>query len=310
MARIDADNDPAQTEGKPEHLTAVEQTDAGQLRPHNEDYLGSVVPQDPDQLEHKGALYLVADGMGGHQAGEVASQEAVEAVIEHYYEDPSRDIPGSLTRAFQAANQTIYEQASSNPATAGMGTTLVAAVVRGRKAYVANVGDSRAYSIGRKGIRQITDDHSWVEEQVRAGLLSPERARRHPQRNLITRALGSRPTVDVDLFETRIRKGDAILLCSDGLTNHVEDGEIEATLRSYPAEEAVEALVAMANERGGSDNISVVLLGRPNRTGPSAGEETGSDLPTLAIVVGVLAIISLVVLALWIYFRSPAPFLP
>jgi serine/threonine protein phosphatase PrpC len=291
--------DPGQAEAQPEPLKATKLTDVGQLRPHNEDYLDSVVPSDSALLQRKGALYLVADGMGGHQAGEVASQTAVETVIQNYYADPSNDVGGSLVRAFEAANRSIHEQAQANPATAGMGTTLVAAVIRGRKMHIANVGDSRAYLINKKGISQITDDHSWVEEQVRAGLLTRRQARRHPQRNLVTRALGSRPSVEVDLYEIHKGKRDTILLCSDGLTNHVEDAEIEAALRGHPAQEAAQALVALANERGGSDNISLLFVGPGDGAVVVTGGDAIRQIPAMPILAGAVAVVVLLAIALW-----------
>jgi serine/threonine protein phosphatase PrpC len=241
-------------------LVAAKLTDVGRKRPHNEDYVEFYVPPDPEQRARKGAIYLVADGMGGHQAGEVASQGAVELVVHQYYSDPDPDVGASLVRAIRAANKQIHGQAQADPSKSGMGTTLVAAVVLGRKVYVANVGDSRAYLINRTGITQITEDHSWVEEQVRAGLLTPEQARKHPQRNLVTRALGSKPTVEVDLFEGEMGSGDTLLLCSDGLTGRVQDQEIAATVREHLPMEATRLLVAQANERGGNDNITVLIV--------------------------------------------------
>ena len=241
-------------------LVAAKLTDVGRKRPHNEDYVEYYVPSDPQQRARKGVTYLVADGMGGHQAGEVASQGAVELVIHQYYSDPDPDVGVSIVRAIRAANKQIYSQAQADPSKSGMGTTLVAAVVLGRKVYVANVGDSRAYLINRTGITQITEDHSWVEEQVRAGLLTPEQARKHPQRNLVTRALGSKSTVEVDLFEGEISASDTLLLCSDGLTGRVDDQEIAAIVREQLPAEAARLLVAQANERGGNDNITVLIV--------------------------------------------------
>ncbi|MGD8626343.1 MAG: Stp1/IreP family PP2C-type Ser/Thr phosphatase [Anaerolineae bacterium] len=241
-------------------LNVAKLTDVGRARPHNEDYVDCRIPPDPQQLARRGSIFLVADGMGGHQAGEVASRGAVEAVMENYFADASHDVPTSLVRAFRYANQKLHAQAQADSSKGGMGTTLVAAVVLGRKVYVANVGDSRAYLINRTGITQITEDHSWVEEQVRAGLLTMEQARRHPQRNLVTRALSSKPSVEVDLFEGEINAGDTILLCSDGLTGRVEDAEIAAIVRQHPPHQAAEKLVALANERGGNDNITVLVV--------------------------------------------------
>jgi serine/threonine protein phosphatase PrpC len=244
----------------PLELNVAKLTDVGRARDHNEDYVDFYIPPDPQQLARKGAIYLVADGMGGHQAGEVASQGAVELAVGQYYSDKTHEVGTSLVRAFRAANQLIHEQAQVDPSKKGMGTTLVAAVILGRKVYVANVGDSRAYLINKKGITQITEDHSWVEEQVRAGLLTPDQARRHPQRNVVTRALGSKPAVEVDLFEGEINEGDALLLCTDGLTGHVEDQELATIVGMRPPQQAAQSLVALANERGGHDNIGVVIV--------------------------------------------------
>jgi len=241
-------------------LVSVKVTDVGRVRTHNEDYVDEYVPQDPQQLARKGALYIVADGMGGHQAGEVASEGAVKLVISQYYKDTSHDIGTSLVRAIRAANQMVYEQAQADSTKTGMGTTLVAAVILGRKVYLANVGDSRAYLVHKAGITRITEDHSWVEEQVRAGLLTPEQAMRHPQKNLLTRALGTKPSVDVDLFEGELGKDDKLLLCSDGLTGRVEDRELASIVNQYAPEEAARRLVALANERGGNDNITVLIV--------------------------------------------------
>jgi serine/threonine protein phosphatase PrpC len=241
-------------------LSVAKLTDVGRARPHNEDYVDCKIPSDPQLLARRGSIFLVADGMGGHQAGEVASRGAVEAVLENYFADATHDVPTSLVRAFRFANQKLHTQAQADSSKGGMGTTLVAAVVLGRRVYVANVGDSRAYLINRTGITQITEDHSWVEEQVRAGLLTMEQAKRHPQRNLVTRALSSKPSVEVDLFEGEINAGDTILLCSDGLTGRVEDAEIASIVRQHPPHQATEKLVALANERGGNDNITVLIV--------------------------------------------------
>jgi serine/threonine protein phosphatase PrpC len=244
----------------PLDLRVAKLTDTGRSRPHNEDCVDFFVPPDAQQQARKGAIYLAADGMGGHSAGEVASHTAVELVRRHYYSDTTHDVGTSLVRAFRLANRAIYEQAQSDPSKSGMGTTLVAAVVLGRKVYIANIGDSRAYLINERGITQITEDHSWVAEQMRAGLLTKEEARRHPQRNVVTRALGSKPSVEVDLFEGEVREGDVLLLCSDGLTGYVEDPELAAIAMEHSPQQAAQLLVDQANVRGGSDNISVVVV--------------------------------------------------
>ena len=288
-------------------LVAVKLTDTGRVRPHNEDFVDFYVPPDPQLAARKGSIYLVADGMGGHQAGEVASQGAVEAAIKHYYADTSRDVGRSLVRAVQAANQQIHAQARSDPSKSGMGTTLVAAVILGRKVYVANVGDSRAYLINKSSMTQITEDHSWVEEQVRAGLLTPEQAKRHPQRNLVTRALGSKPSVDVDLFQGVVSKGDVLLLCSDGLTGRLEDHEIAPIVRDHPPHEAVQLLVAAANERGGSDNITVLIVSTETQAAAvpamaplaAAAEPPARRSWLIPALVGGVAIVAITLGILW-----------
>lgn len=279
---------------------AVKMTDVGRVRNHNEDFVDFYVPTDPEMLERKGAIYLVADGMGGHQAGEVASQGAVETVIRQYYADPQSDIGGSLVRALRAANQRIQEQALADPSKTGMGTTMVAAVILGHKVYVANVGDSRAYLIGKTGLTQITEDHSWVGEQVRAGLLTPEQARRHPQRNLVTRALGTKPAVEVDLFEGQMAEGDRLLLCTDGLSGPVEDLEIDAIVREYPPQEAARLLIAKANERGGSDNITLLLVGgrRDEPAAPALVARPARSFPLIPALAGLAGLIVLLVAGL------------
>ncbi|MGC9333414.1 MAG: Stp1/IreP family PP2C-type Ser/Thr phosphatase, partial [Anaerolineae bacterium] len=235
-------------------------SDIGPTRRLNEDYADFCIPQDPVLACAKGAIFVLADGMGGHQAGDIASRQAVALVLEGYYGDPAAQPADRLVRAIKIANRSLYEEALSDPAKSGMGTTLVAAVVLGQKIYVANVGDSRAYLISKQGIVQITTDHSWVEEQLRAGLLTREQVRHHPHRHLVTRALGSKPSVEVDLFEAEISAGDSILLCSDGLIGRVEDAEIATTVQQYAPEEAARHLVAQASERGGSDNITVLIV--------------------------------------------------
>jgi len=291
---------PQQPTGRPKLDVAVAKlTDTGRVRPHNEDYVDYYIPPDPRQLSRKGALYLVADGMGGHQAGEVASRGAVELVIGQYYGDTTHDVGTSLVRAVRAANRQICEWAQADPSKTGMGTTLVAAVILGRKVYVANVGDSRAYLVTQKGISQITMDHSWVEEQVAAGLLTPEEARQHPQRNVVTRALGSKPSVEVDLFEGELQDGHILFMCSDGLTGHVEDREIASIVRQHPPEKAAQLLVAQANERGGSDNISVIIA-RAQKQADAALAATVAQpkparrVPLIPVLAGVAAVLVLV----------------
>ncbi len=249
-------------------------SDAGQKRELNEDSWGIVREEDhhPEVIARKGRLYAVADGMGGHAAGEVASQLAIAVLFETYYSDPIPDLKESLRRAVVTANDAVYAQAAADEARAGMGTTLVAVVLHQNKAIIANVGDSRAYFLREADIKQITRDHSWVGEQVEAGLLTQEEAQGHIYRSVITRCLGHKPDVEVDIFERDLQPGDALVLCTDGLTNVVSEEEIWREVASREPQAAAETLVARANERGGPDNITVVAIKLATET--ATGETT------------------------------------
>lgn len=237
-------------------------TDVGRVRELNEDDWGSPesmhVPS--GLLERKGRLYVVADGMGGHQAGDVASRLAVNALFKAYYGDDDSDLPGSLVRAVQQANEVVYAEASTDASREGMGTTVVVALVKGSDLWVANVGDSRAYFVRSRAIRQITKDHSWVMEQARAGVLSDDEARHHPMRNVITRSVGSDPNVKVDIFREALNPGDKVLLCSDGLSNEVSDGQMAGAMSAAGPESAARSVVRLANEHGARDNVTAVVI--------------------------------------------------
>jgi serine/threonine protein phosphatase PrpC len=286
-------------------------TDVGLARSLNQDYVSCFVPEDEIQCQDKGALFLVADGMGGHNAGEVASQEAVKCVRGVYYADTDRGVKENLREAFGVANRLLCDLAEADPAKVGMGTTLVAAVIRGHKATIANVGDSRAYLLRRKRFTQITVDHSWVEEQVRAGLLTPEQARRHPHRNLITRALGTRPGVEVDVFDVHLCRGDLLLLCTDGLSSQVSEQDLARILDSTPPREAAESLVARANGEGGIDNVSAVILQAGDR--PAKGDFVPlfdgwqSRAAQGRLAVGLMALLILCLFALVLSFPVAGP---
>jgi serine/threonine protein phosphatase PrpC len=265
-------------------------TDVGSVRELNEDCVHYLVPTDDAVRRSKGSLFLVADGMGGHQAGEVASHWAAEQVTYEYYADIGNDPGNSLVRVLKHANQTLYDQSQADPAKSGMGTTMVGAVVLGRRVYVVNVGDSRAYFINKQGISQITEDHSWVEEQVQAGLMTREQAERHPQRNLITRALGSKPAVDVDLFTGEIQEGDILLLCSDGLSGCVSERQIASIAHAELPPQAVVRLIALAKEQKAEDNISVLIVKAAEAQRQQAGRpplvtanNMGDQVPTEAM---------------------------
>ncbi len=240
-------------------LNIAQRTDVGRQRDHNEDNVAYIVPKDALLQAKKGALFIVADGMGGHAAGEVASEIAVSSVSTLYYHDDDSDVAASLLRSIQYTNAIIYQRAREQAEHNGMGTTCVAAVLLDDKAYIANVGDSRAYIVRRGWVRQISQDHSWVAEQVRAGAMTEADARMHQLRNMITRSLGSLPEVQVDLFIEQVQEGDTLVLCSDGLSGMVNDNEIAQIVEQYPPQECVHHLIERANANGGADNITVLV---------------------------------------------------
>jgi protein phosphatase len=253
-------------------------TDTGRQRRANED---SLLARSP--------LFVVADGMGGAQAGEVASRIAVES-FRHGLDDASQPESALATLAL-AANSRIHELSHSNAEHAGMGTTLTAVYVGDDEVAIAHVGDSRAYCLRDGELLRLTDDHSLVDELMRQGRLTPEEAVEHPQRSVITRALGPEGTVEVDTRTFRARPGDVYLLCSDGLTTMLAEEEIADVLRSHPRlRDAGEALIAAANEAGGRDNITVVLV-RLEEIGAGSPEPVdGAEPDEHATMLGVPAV--------------------
>lgn len=219
-------------------------TDVGREREHNED---SFLVRSP--------LFVVADGMGGAEAGEVASQAAVETLA------AAEELPGGLAGAVEAANARIHQMAVDDASRQGMGCTLTAAYADSGRLTVAHVGDSRLYRLRGDAFEQLTDDHSLVGGLVRLGQLTPEEAESHPQRSVILRAVGVEPNVEVDVLEHELEDGDVYLACSDGLSGMVRDEVLAETLRMFPAlEEAAEMLIELANTAGGRDNITAVLF--------------------------------------------------
>jgi protein phosphatase len=248
-------------------------SDVGRKRKSNEDSFAAT----PDLN-----LFVVADGMGGHAAGEVASRLAVESIERHISgarpstdptvpagpritvpEAPPLPAPAQkVLNAIRLANQEILRSVRRNQTMRGMGTTVVIAYIQGRRAYIGSVGDSRAYLLRAGDLRQLTDDHTFVNEQVRAGTLTPAEARRHPARNILTRAVGSQDEVEADIIQQDLLAGDLLLLCSDGLTAMVDDQNILETLRGTDADlqRGCQALIDLANEHGGDDNITTILI--------------------------------------------------
>ena len=232
-------------------------TDVGQKRKMNQDYVFASA----DPIGNLPNLFVVADGMGGHNAGDYASSHAVGIVVEEIREDADFNPVKVIRHAIESANTEIITQAQKDEKLRGMGTTMVAATIVGHYAYVANVGDSRLYVAGEQ-IQQITKDHSLVQEMVRMGELNAEEARNHPDKNIITRALGAERTVDVDFFDLKLEPGNVVLMCSDGLSNMVEDDRIGEIISDTDRDlqERGQALISEANRNGGKDNIAIVLI--------------------------------------------------
>lgn len=242
------------------HLRFGAKTDLGQVRENNEDKFDYLEPDDPAVLALKGRTYAVADGMGGHAAGQIASEVALNLFIRTFYGDATEDIEGSLREAVRHANGYLVEVAKSIPGRNGMGTTLTAAVIRDDELYAVQVGDSRLYLLRGDEFTQVTEDHSWVQEQVNRGTMTLEEAEQSPYRNVITRSLGAADVVEPDITALQIEPGDRYLLCSDGLTGMVPNDEIAEILRQHPPTVAAWTLIDRANAHGGKDNVTAMVL--------------------------------------------------
>lgn len=231
-------------------------TDIGKRRKLNQDY----VYTSERPVGNMPNVFIVADGMGGHNAGDYASKYTVETIVKEMERSVEVNPERILTKAIESANEQIIRLSRENADLEGMGTTVVVATCMGKYMKVANVGDSRLYVIGDK-ITQITRDHSLVEEMIRMGGIDRETARNHPDKNIITRAIGAADTVEIDFFDVELSEGEMVLMCSDGLTNMLEDEEIRMIMNGQrDIVEKAEALVKAANNNGGKDNISVVLI--------------------------------------------------
>ncbi len=231
-------------------------TDIGKKRKLNQDYV--YVSEKP--IGNLPNLFIVADGMGGHNAGDYASKCTVETIVREIRGCLEKNPVRILSKAIRVANDKIRQKAREDQSLLGMGTTVVAATCLGHYLQVANVGDSRLYIINRE-IRQITRDHSLVAEMVRMGGIDKAAARNHPDKNIITRAVGATDTVEIDFFHEELTPGDIVLMCSDGLTNMLEDEEIGKILREpVSIEERAQQLIEAANNNGGKDNIAVIII--------------------------------------------------
>lgn len=235
--------------------------DQGLKRSNNQDFgHAEIFSSDSGEI----GLFVVADGMGGHNRGEVASKMATEVCVHYIKEQLSKGVRSNqelIRSAFCEANAKVYLRSTSNVEYEGMGTTLVVAMTDEAKLIIANAGDSRAYIFRDGEIRQITVDNSYVQQLVTQGILDPEQAKHHPDRSRITRAVGTELSIDVDFYETDLREGDRIILCSDGLSDMLEEAEIASLLSvDENAKHYCEKLVEKANEKGGRDNITVICL--------------------------------------------------
>ena len=238
-------------------MTIFSATDVGNKRDTNQDYL--FVSSEP--VGNLPNLFVVADGMGGQNAGDYASAHGVRIFVDEIRRDMDYNPVRVMRHALEKANADLNTQASQNPDLEGMGTTLVALTIVGKYAYIANIGDSRLYLVENE-IRQVTRDHSLVQEMILLGELDKEEARTHPKKNVITRALGAEKTVNVDFFDLILEPECTILMCTDGLTNMVDDKRIEAIMQEKETklEERGRMLVREANLNGGQDNIAIILI--------------------------------------------------
>ena len=237
-------------------------TDKGTVRQINEDCF--YIPQD---ISRDISLFIVADGMGGHKAGEVASKDAVNAVVKHItnnfesYVNENGNLLNLFKESILWANHAIFEKSLTDASLDGMGTTLAAVLIHNNKLYIGHVGDSRVYAVRRNNIYQLTRDHSYVEHLVENGTITRDQAANHPQRNIITRALGCEEIVEIDVSIRKFFDKDTFIICSDGLTNYISDNQIMDKVRSLDScQQIAEDLVKMANDAGGNDNITVVII--------------------------------------------------
>ena len=234
-------------------------TDMGRVRDNNEDKHEFYIASDERDLATRGHVFLVCDGMGGHEAGQVASELACKTFIDVYRSHPSEDPVVAARSAIAAANRFVLDVSRLVPGRKGMGTTLSALLVIQDEAVIVQVGDSRVYRCRNGETVMLTTDHTWVEETVRAGVMSREDAEQHPYRHVITRAVGTEAIVDADVFREPLQVGDVFMLCSDGVTNHVSDDRIGEILRADDLSGMAWKLVGEALAGGGSDNATVLI---------------------------------------------------
>ncbi len=237
-------------------------THQGMVRKDNQDSYGFIEPESESLLESHGRLFIVADGLGGHRGGKVASKMAVDVIGKLYFSSGKKAVYPALLHALELANKSIYEASGQHEELRGMATTCTALVLKWPLLYMAHVGDSRAYLVRNGAIKKLSMDHTLVEEMVHSGIINQDEAKSHPDSHILTRSLGILQAVEVDVMDPALQLlgGDSLLLCSDGLTVYLEDEEIlQAVLQNSP-DRACEVLVETANERGGRDNVTVEIV--------------------------------------------------
>ncbi len=241
-------------------VTVAAKTDLGRVRENNEDKYEFFQSEDEATLASRGQVFLVCDGMGGHAAGQIASELACKTFIDVYLHHPSTDPAVAMISGVQAANRFVLDVGRAVPSRKGMGTTLSGLVLIQDQAFVVQIGDSRIYRLRNGELLMLTHDHTWVDEAIRAGMIRPEEAETHPYKHVLTRAIGTEGDVrpDVELFD--LKAGDVFMLCSDGLVNHVPDDAIGEVLRAKAPSEAAWTLVGQALLGGGSDNTTVMIV--------------------------------------------------
>jgi PPM family protein phosphatase len=237
-------------------------SDIGCQRENNEDQFAYWEPADDEEFARKGRLAIVADGMGGHEGGQEASRIAVESIQEIFAHTPEADLRSLLLTGFQIAHERILDYAAGHPELHGMGTTATAIVLLGNQLYFAHVGDSRLYLVRGSSISRLTHDHSYVGRLVQNGVISPEEAETHPQRHILTAALGAGTEISPETLEHPfpLEKGDVLVLCTDGLWSLLAETEIQSIVASNEPQEACRALIKLTKDRGGPDNITVQVL--------------------------------------------------
>ena len=301
---------------KIDKVTASLRTHVGQVRGHNEDFVGSWEPSTESERDDLGWLYIVADGVGGAEAGDVASQLATEQTITHYVEDSDAENSAErLLYAIETANDDLRQLAIERGQGGYMATTMCAVLIQNDTAILANVGDSRGYVLHDGELRQVTRDHSLVAQLVAEGAITPEEAITHPRRNVILSSLGPSRDPQIDLFNVDIVDGDRLILCSDGLNRHVSDNEIAQIIQDASPDDAAETLVNLANARGGSDNISVAIVAMgvggtlsgprpvvamPNKDAQTAGSQLTASLWLYTALLAVIEAALILAVYMWL----------